>query len=167
MKKPAAKALVEKGLKRPAAKEDPPAKKTKTKQLKRPAAAAELVETQAGGAVETEAGEAVETEAAEAVEAEAGQAVETETVEPDAAAEPSRRRRADAADASKGSSMFPTAAQSYKDSTGNWEAGYFGNNWMVFVTLFVFTICHSLSLSSSLTMSQLGRCLSSCGRKGI
>ena len=159
MKKPAAKALVEKGLKRPAAKEDPPAKKTKTKQLKRPAAAAELVETQAGGAVETEAGEAVE--------AEAGQAVETETVEPDAAAEPSRRRRADAADASKGSSMFPTAAQSYKDSTGNWEAGYFGNNWMVFVTLFVFTICHSLSLSSSLTMSQLGRCLSSCGRKGI
>ena len=44
------------------------------------------------------------------------------------------------------SSMLPNAARSYKDTTGNWEAGFFRNNWMVFVTLFVFTICLSLSL---------------------
>jgi cell division protein FtsX len=42
------------------------------------------------------------------------------------------------------SSMLPNAARSYKDTTGNWEAGFFRNNWMVFVTLFVFTICLSL-----------------------
>ena len=64
------------------------------------------------------------------------------------------------------SSMLPNAARSYKDTTGNWEAGFLGNNWMVFVTLFVFTISLSLSLSSTLTLSQLGRCLSSCDRQG-
>ena len=60
---------------------------------------------------------------------------------PDAAGE-----RENPKNAGMDSSMLPNAARSYKDTTGNWEAGFFGNNWMVFVTLFVFTICLSLSL---------------------
>ena len=142
-------------LKRPpSSRGDPPAKKTK--QLKRPAVAAEAAE--AVEAVESAVSKALKKSAATALEDPPPTAAAAgPSPRPDAAGESENPKNA-----GMDSSVLPNAARSYKDTTGNWEAGFFRNNWMVFVTLFVFTICLSLSL----TLSQFGRCLSSCDRQG-
>ena len=115
--------------------------------MKPTAAAAEAVEAVEAVAVEAVA---VESEVSKALKKSAATALEDP---PPTAAAAGPSPRPDAAGESENpknagmdSSVLPNAARSYKDTTGNWEAGFFRNNWMVFVTLFVFTICLSLSL---------------------
>ena len=120
MKKPAATGPVEKGLKRPASsKGDPPAKKTK--QLKRPAAAAEAVEAVEAVERKSEVSKALKRPAATALEDPPPTAAAAGTSpRPDAAGEMENPQNA-----GMDSSMFPNATRSYKDTTDNWEAGFF------------------------------------------
>lgn len=109
-------------------KEDPPAKKTE--QLKRPAAAAEAFEAveavKAVKAVEpvehkSEVSKALKRRAATALEDPLPTAAAAGTsLRPDAAGEMENPQNA-----GMDSSMFPNAARSYKDTTDNWEAGFF------------------------------------------